>query len=478
MINQNIIDLFFKWSGEEVETITQLPQSGSYRKYYRIKSKTKKAIAVENSDYKENFAFVEFSKHFRKKNLPVPEIYAENLSKNIYLQQDLGNTTLYDFLKKSNEINNFSEKAIKIYEKVIDNLIKIQTLGHQDFDYSICYPRSEFDKQSIMWDLNYFKYFFLKIAKIPFYEQDLEDDFHTFSNFLLKAEKDFFLFRDFQSRNIMLIDENPYFVDYQGGRRGAVQYDLASLLYDAKAEIPNHIRLQLLDYYYDKFSSIYKISKQKFVTFFHAFSLIRILQALGAYGFRGLIEKKLHFIQSIPLALRNLRYVVENLDKNLNIPQLKTALIHLIEKSEFSNFKTNIDYNFKIEIKSFSYKKGFPKNTSEHGGGFVFDCRSLPNPGRYEKFKKNSGLDRNVIDFFVAEPEVEKFISEVFLIISNVIKKYKERKFNYLSIYFGCTGGQHRSVYCAEKLSSLISEEFNIVPALEHIEKENWEIKI
>jgi aminoglycoside/choline kinase family phosphotransferase len=471
---QYITNLFENWSNQKTEKIIPLPQSGSYRRYFRLISKSKTAIAVINNDLKENIAFVSFSRHFKSKQLPVPEIYAEELKKNIYLQQDLGDISLYDYLKNNNGRNNFNENSINIYRKVIDQLVKIQILGQNNFDYSKCYPRSDFDRQSIMWDLNYFKYYFLKIAKVPFYEQDIENDFKTFADFLLQADNNFFLFRDFQSRNIMLVNNEPYFIDYQGGRRGALQYDLVSLLYDAKANIPQEIRNSLVDYYIGKANELITLNKSDFYKFYPAFSLIRVLQALGAFGFRGLIEKKLHFTQSIPPAIENLKYILTHLSDELKIPHLVEALNYLTEKSELSKSKKSENPDFDLQIKSFSYKAGIPKDETEHGGGFIFDCRLLPNPGRIDEYKTFSGLDKKVIDFLNAEIEVEMFISEIYRIVENVIMKYKEKNFNYLAIYFGCTGGQHRSVYCAEKLAVIIREEFNITAKIEHTQKEKW----
>lgn len=474
MENKFLHEIFEKWSNEFPLNIKPLPQSGSYRQYFRVQSKNKTAIAVYNNDYRENLAFVTFSKHFRNIGIPVPEIYIENLNENIYLQQDLGDLSLFDYISAIKNDLDYSEKLINIYKKVIDNLVKIQVYGIKNLDLTKCYPRSEFDRQSIIWDLNYFKYYFLKIAKVPFYEQDLENDFKTFTDFLLQAPNNFFLFRDFQSRNIMISENQPYFIDYQGGRRGALQYDLASLLYDAKINISEENKEILLDYYLIKVNEITDINEIEFKKYFPGFVLIRILQAMGAYGFRGLIERKLHFIQSIPPAIKNLNNIINKYNFSVELPTLFGALKYLLEKSEFAvKEKTDVE-NFTLEIKSFSYKKGIPENITEHGGGFVFDCRSLPNPGRIEEYKKLSGLDQKTKDYLKAEIQVETFISQIYGIIEKVFKTYLAKKFNYLSINFGCTGGQHRSVYCAEKLSEIIYEEFGIKAIVEHTQKENW----
>ncbi|MCF6241500.1 MAG: phosphotransferase, partial [Bacteroidales bacterium] len=286
-VKQLIEELFRKWSGEEAKEIIALPESGSYRKYYRIKGSKKTAIAVYNEDRKENIAFVEFSKHFKSKDLPVPEIYGANLDKNVYLQEDLGDTTLFAYITENRPGVEFPDKLFEILKKVLEQLVNFQLKGSEGFNYSYCYPRAAFDKQSMMWDLNYFKYYFLKLAKIPFDEQDLENDFLKFSDFLLEAKTDYFLYRDFQTRNIMIRNDKPYFIDYQGGRKGALQYDLASLLYDAKADIPQEIRNRLRKYYINKLSKYQEVDVEKFNAYYFGYVLIRIMQAMGAFGFRG-----------------------------------------------------------------------------------------------------------------------------------------------------------------------------------------------
>ena len=464
---QKLTNLFTKNFGEKVEAITLLPQSGSYRKYYRIISENHSVIGTYNEDRRENNAFISFSEHFINRNLPVPRILAKALDKDIYLQEDLGDTTLFDWRGKQSDIVPIKN----MYSKVLSELARFQTLGGDNLDYTNSYPREKFDKQSIMWDLNYFKYCMLKIVKIPFDEQKLEDDFNNLSDFLLTANTNYFLYRDFQSRNIMLNKSKPIFIDYQGGRKGALHYDVASLLYDAKANIPQNIREELVEVYITEIQKHIKISRSEFHEHYPAYILIRILQALGAYGFRGLIEKKLHFIQSIPFALSNLKYILENKNLNVELPELKKVLYMLVNKKELHT-NSQKENKLQVLIKSFSYIYGeIPKDETEFGGGFVFDCRILPNPGRQEKYRSLTGMDKPVIQFLEAETEVENFMSNTYLIVKQAIDKYIERDFTYLSFNFGCTGGQHRSVYCAEKIKKLINDNYNVNVVLKHVQQ-------
>jgi len=463
-------NLFKNWSGEDHDRIEILPESGSSRKYFRVHSKTKKAIAAINKDEKENLAFIEFSKHFYSKNLSVPEIYIEDLENDIYLQEDLGDVTLFSWLSELRTGIEFPEEVISMYKNVLDELLKFQILGSENLNYYYCYPRAAFDKQSMMWDLNYFKYYFLKLAKISFDEQELEDDFERFTDLLLQANCNYFLYRDFQSRNVMLKDGKPYFIDYQGGRRGALQYDLASLLYDAKADIPQEIRNELKNYYIEKLVEYQLPDSHKFNDYYLGYALIRIMQAMGAYGFRGFYEKKTHFLKSIPYAIQNLEYLLENGNMPIKLPELWKVLHKLTKSEELSKFK-NQEKKLNIQIYSFSYKKGIPTDDSGNGGGFVFDCRAIHNPGKYDKFLKLTGRDSEVIKFFEQENEMGQFLKTVFFLIDGSVEKYISRSFTNLMVSFGCTGGQHRSVYAAEQLTEHLKEKYNVNIVLNHREQ-------
>jgi len=466
---QQLIKLFENWSCEKTIGISPLPPSGSYREYYRIKSKNKVALGVFNPDKKENIAFLKFSWHFLNKSLNVPEIYAEDLGKNIYLIQDLGDTTLYSYLTNVYKSGIFPKELIDTYKKVIEILPQFQIYAAKDFNYSICYPRESFDKQSMIWDLNYFKYYFLKLAKIPFDEQDLENDFQKFTNYLLKTDCSFFLYRDFQSRNIMIYNNEIYFIDYQGGRKGALQYDLASLLYDAKADIPQHIRNELLEEYIKNIRKLINIDEGKFTQYFYGYVLIRIMQAMGSYGFRGFYEKKEHFLQSIPYAIENLEYLLNNVNLPIKIPTLINVLKRVVDSEELKNLGRTKSI-LKVSINSFAYKKGIPVDISGNGGGFVFDCRAIHNPGRYEKYKNLTGLDNATIEFLEKEKDLDNFLNNVYLLVDQSVENYQQRKFTNLMVNFGCTGGRHRSVYCAEMLAKHLKAKYDIKVDIRHVE--------
>ena len=468
---QDIISLFRNRFAEEVISEEMLPPSGSYREYVRLKSYHFSAIGTWNADENENRAFVEFSKHFRNKGLNVPEIFDHDLSRGIYLQEDLGDLTLFQLAGDIRRSEGFSQKIIEMYRKVVRELPKIQVLGGKDFNYGLCYPRKSFDRQSMMWDLNYFKYYFLKLAKIPFNEQLLEDDFIAFTDYLLKAENSFFMFRDFQSRNIMIKEGEPWFIDYQGGRQGPLQYDLASILYDAKADIPQYVRDELIDVYLNELEVFHQVDRKEFMQYFYAFVIIRIMQAMGAYGFRGFYEKKEHFLKSIPFSLENMKKVINKIDLPIVLPELFNVLGSL-SKSEVLNKIVIKELKLTVRVSSFSYKKGIPNDPSGNGGGFVFDCRSLSNPGKYEEYKPLTGKDEAVIQFFEREGEIEKFLVPVFQLVDMTIEKYLEYKFTHLSVCFGCTGGIHRSVYSAERMALHLREKYPVRVVLQHREQE------
>ena len=461
--------LFEDWSQEEALSVRPLAQSGSYRKYFRISGKEKTAIGVFSPDKKENRAFISFTKHFLKKGLNVPILYDQQLKENIYLIEDLGDTTLFSLMEKEKANDSFSNKALSYYREALSQLIRFQTDGGKGLDYSVCFPRVKFDQQSILWDLNYFKYYFLKLAKIPFDEQKLEDDFKTFTQFLLSASTNYFMYRDFQSRNILVYNDELYFVDYQGGRKGALQYDVASLLFQAKVNLPPSVRDELLNYYLDQANQKSKIKTQKFLRYYYGYVLIRLLQTLGAYGFRGYYENKSHFLLSIPFALKNLQWLVDENHIPKKLPEMKRILDLIINNEELKKFELNqLGKKLKVTINSFSYKEGIPKDYSGNGGGFVFDCRSLENPGRYPEFKESTGLDESVIQFLDNKNDVDEFLKSVYKVVDESVKKYIDRDFKNIMINFGCTGGQHRSVFCAEKLAVHIKENFDVLVKANH----------
>jgi aminoglycoside/choline kinase family phosphotransferase len=470
-IKEEVIRLYEKHFGEEMTAFELLPASGSYREYCRIKSRNHQAIGAYNADVKENQAFIAFTNHFFAENMPVPEIYAVNTDETCYLQEDLGNLTLFDYLSKTRELEGFSEKIVNVYKRVLIELPKLQITAGNGINYNYCYPRAAFDKQSMMWDLNYFKYYFLKLAKIPFDEQLLEDDFKTFTKYLLEAESDYFLYRDFQSRNIMLRDNKVAFIDYQGGRKGSLQYDLASLLYDAKADIPQAVRNELLDFYLDELEKYKDVKRDRFKAFFSGYVLIRIMQAMGAYGFRGFYEKKEHFLKSIPFALDNLAYLLENHTIQVELNELFKVL-KAVSESKYLRGIGQQKQELTVRICSFSYKKGLPQDPSGNGGGYIFDCRAIHNPGRYEAYKQLTGKDQEVIEFLESRSDMGEFLKPVFALVDQSVNVYQKRGFTNLSVSFGCTGGQHRSVYAAEQMAKHLKNNFKLNVVLTHREQD------
>ncbi|MBC8003969.1 MAG: phosphotransferase [Verrucomicrobia bacterium] len=472
-IKAQLISLFEAHFKEEVILFELLPASGSYREYARMKGINHQVIGAYNQDIKENNAFFEFTRHFINKEIPVPHIYTISDDQRLYLQEDLGNTTLFDFLSHTRETEGFSDRIMNEYKKVLKELPRIQLVAGKDIDYKVCYPRMAFDKQSMMWDLNYFKYYFLKLAKIPFDEQALEDDFEVFSDYLLAADNNYFLYRDFQSRNIMLKDNKVFFIDYQGGRKGALQYDLASLLYDAKADIPNQEREELLDFYLEELSKYKEVDRDKFTSLFDGYVLIRIMQAMGAYGFRGFFEKKKHFLKSIPYALKNLETLLAKSTIEVKLPELMKVLKEVCQSSFLKSLGKEKKSKLTVTIRSFSYKKGIPVDTSGNGGGFVFDCRAIHNPGRYTEYKQSTGKDTEVIQFLEEKSAMAEFLTPIITLISQSVEVYLKRGFTSLSVGFGCTGGQHRSVYAAEKMAEYLRNKYPVTVVLQHIEQDN-----
>ncbi len=457
--------LYKKTFSFEPTSFEPLKADGSARRLFRLGDRTRSVIGVFGPDKLENRAFLEFSRHFRAEKLPVPEIYAAEESQGIYLEEDLGSTTLFEYLVAERKGGEIPAQVTAVYKKALEYLPRFQAQSGRGLDLKFCYPRASFDRQSIMWDLNYFKYYFLKLAKIPFNEQKLEDDFARFTDFLLEAPAEGFLYRDFQSRNIMLRNGEPWFIDYQGGRKGAPQYDVASLLYDAKANLPPELRLELRGHYL----SASGLDKRTFMRHYHAFVYVRIMQAMGAYGLRGFYEGKTHFLNSVPYAVKNIEWLLRNSELEVKVPELMACFKRIAASSYLRQFgKTTLGLT--VRITSFSFKNGLPLDDKGHGGGFVFDCRALPNPGRYEQYAQLTGRDKPVMDFLRKEPEVAKFLENVFAITDMSVENYLSRNFTSLMVNFGCTGGRHRSVYCAEALAARVKQKYGARVELAHRE--------
>ena len=444
---------------------------GSGRKIIRLSNETASAIGILYGVREENVAFLEFSKHFRRHGLSVPEIYGEDLDQGAYLEEDLGDTTLFEFLSENRKGEIIAPPVVGAYRKVVEVLPRFQVQAGRDLNYDVCYPIGSFDRQSIAWDLNYFKYYFLRLAGIPFSEQALENDFGRLTDFLLSAPRDYFLYRDFQSRNILLRDGEPFFVDYQGGRKGALQYDIASLLYDAKADLPAALRQELLDHYLDALGQYVKLDREAFMRHYYAYVYVRILQALGAYGFRGFYERKAHFLQSVPYALKNLRWLLHHVELPIELPTLMGAFRSMLASEKLQGLASEAA-NLVVRIFSFSFHHSLPKDESGNGGGFVFDGRSLPNPGREERFKALTGKDAPVIDYLNQQESVHQFLASVLSLVDASVGNYKERGFKNLMVSFGCTGGQHRSVFLAEQLAKRLRAKNGVEVAVRHLELE------
>jgi aminoglycoside/choline kinase family phosphotransferase len=445
---------------------------GSGRKIIRLVSEPFSAIGILYDVREENVAFLEFSQHFRRHGLPVPEIYGEDLSRGAYLEEDLGDTTLFEFLSKHRVGENIAPEAVESYRQVVAVLPRFQIEAGRDLNYKVCYPRSSFDRQSIAWDLNYFKYYFLRLAGIPFNEQALEDDFARLTKFLLSADRNYFLYRDFQSRNIMWRNGQPFFLDYQGGRRGALQYDIASLLYDGKADLPPELRQHLLDYYLHTLAGFIKLEREVFMQHYYAYVYVRIMQALGAYGFRGFYERKAHFLESVPYALKSLRWLLHHVQLQIPLPTLAGAFQSMLGSEKLQSLASDAE-NLTVRVFSFSFHRDQPKDGTGHGGGFVFDARSLPNPGREERFESLTGKDGPVIDYLNREESVQRFLSSVTSLVDSSVSNYQRRGFKSLMVSFGCTGGQHRSVYLAEQLAGHLRGRTGVEVVVRHLELEN-----
>jgi len=428
---------------------------GSGRKIIRLTSGTISAIGILYDVREENVAFLEFSRHFRRHGLPVPEVYAEDLNHGAYLEEDLGGATLFEFLSEHRDGAAIAPEAVAAYRKVVAVLPRFQVEAGRDLNYKVCYPRASFDRQSIAWDLNYFKYYFLRLAGIAFNEQALERDFSRLTKFLLSASRDYFLYRDFQSRNIMMREGEPFFLDYQGGRKGALQYDIASLLYDAKADLPPDLRQQLLDLYLDSLANFLDLDRARFMEFYYAYVYVRIMQAMGAYGFRGFYERKEHFLQSVPYALKNLRWLLHNVELPIAMPTLMECFKSVVASDKLRSLTSEAVKTEKLTVRifSFSFHRGLPQDDSGNGGGFVFDGRSLPNPGREERFKTLTGKDAAVADYLNQQESVHQFLADATSLVDASVSAYQKRGFRHLMVSFGCTGGQHRSVYLAEQLA-------------------------
>lgn len=463
-------------------TVTPFSGSGSNRKYYRIAvsdgvclsgAERMSLIGAVGESAEENASFIYLSEHLHKNGLPVPNVIAVTEDGLCYLQDDLGDETLYDHISPGRMCGAYSDSERELLHKTISLLPALQFAGGTGLDYDRCYPTPQFDRRSIMFDLHYFKYCFLKLCGVPFHEIPLEDDFERVCERLLGEMSDTFMHRDFQSRNVMLKDNEPYFIDFQGGRRGPIHYDVASFIWQARARYSPELREDLTDRYLDSLSHFSRVDRKSFVESLRHFVLFRTLQVLGAYGFRGMIEKKEHFIASIPFAIENLREILE--EPFEEYPYLNRVLEEVVSFSSGEGgvmekpVNRHEDGKLAVTISSFSYKGIFPEDNSGNGGGYIFDCRGIPNPGREERFREQTGLDREVGEFLESKPESREFLSHIFSIADMHVENYLSRHFTHLSFSFGCTGGRHRSVWCAERLAAHLHEKYDLHIEISHI---------
>lgn len=466
MSTEKLQELYLKFTGAKPENMVELPASGSNRRYFRLTG-VRNIIGVYGTCVEENKAFIYMAAHFRKKGLPVPEVYAISDDQLYYIQEDLGDLLLFKAIEKGRLTTVYSEEEKDLLRKTIRLLPVIQFAGADGLDFSYCYPQPTFNERSIKWDLNYFKYCFLKATGLDFQEDKLEDDFQKMCDVLMRSASATFMYRDFQSRNVMIHYSQPYFIDFQGGRKGPFFYDVASFLWQAKANFPDTLRKELLEEYLDVLNKYQPIDRHYFYSQLRHFVLFRTLQVLGAYGFRGYFEKKPHFIQSVPYALTNLRNLLK--EDYPEYPYLCEVLKNL---TNLSMFKTDLrKRQLTVTVMSFAYKKGIPDDPSGNGGGYVFDCRAINNPGKYDRFKSFIGLDEPVIKFLEEDGEILTFLEHAYALVDASVKRYVERGFTNLSVCFGCTGGQHRSVYAAQHLAEHLNEKFGVKVELIHREQ-------
>ena len=474
-----VSQVYERWSGKKPAQVDVLAQSGSDRRYFRLYDENNRTvIGTHGLNTKENETFVYFARHFHEKGLNVPQILNVSEDGTIYLQQDFGNISLLDILEEKG----FTEDVYALFRESLHRLAHLQVMGDEGLDYTKCLTNQEFGKQAIMADLLYFKFYFLDGLRKPYDKQKLIDDFEALSNYLTHTEYKFFMFRDFQSRNIMVTPGNQVqFIDFQGGMKGAPQYDVASTIWQARANLPDEWKDRLLEDYMTSFETVvgHEINREVFKSQYNGYVLIRLLQVLGAYGFRGLFERKAQFLTSIPLALKNLRSFLDQNHLGISVPEFMKVLNICIEEEiiqRFTPIQASEDTSLVVKICSFSYRKGIPEDESGNGGGFVFDCRGIDNPGRHHEYKEIHGRDKPVMEYLERQTRMQDFLNSVFDIVDISVEEYIKRGFSNLAVNFGCTGGQHRSVYAADALARHLRNKYKVKIDLCHRvqEEKQW----
>ena len=458
--------LFESYTGTALTEIMELPASGSNRRYFRLKGGNISLIGAIGTNLQENHSFIYLAKHFREKGLRVPAVLAVSEDGSAYIQEDLGDQVLFGMVAQGRESGLYGSMETDLLRRTIEQLPRLQFLGAKGLDWKNCYPQEAFDARMVDFDLNYFKYCFLKATGLEFNEIQLQEDFEKFKADLLQEDDNTFLYRDFQARNVMIKDGEPWFIDFQGGRRGPIYYDVASFIWQARSRFPEDLKQDLIRTYLRALQQFKQVDEQEFRKRLRLFVLFRTLQVLGAYGFRGYFEKKPHFLASVPFALSNLRKLLETPFEDY--PYLNELLGKLASMPELNEIPQ--DNRLSVHIYSFAFKKGIPADTTGNGGGYVFDCRSVNNPGKYEYYRQFNGTDPEVIKFLEDDGEVFTFLDSVYKLVDAHAKRFIERKFTNLQVCFGCTGGQHRSVYCAEHLARHLMDKFDIKVTVTHRE--------
>lgn len=459
--------LFESSTGKKLEQIQELPSSGSNRRYIRLQGEGYTLMGVVGNNPEENRAFIYLSRHFREKGLPVPEVVAVSDDQMTYLQEDLGSTGLFDLVSQGRESRAYSEEETRLLCQTMELLPRLQFAGAEGLDWQQCLYAA-FDERMVSFDLNYFKYCFLKATGLEFNEERLQDDFEHLKADLLMEESNTFMHRDFQARNIMVKDGQPWIIDFQGGRRGPIYYDVASFVWQARSRFPEATKKRLLEAYLKALRQFQEVDQAHFYKRLRLFVLFRTLQVLGAYGFRGLFERKAQFIASIPPAMDNLRSLLKT--PFTDYPYLNSLLEQITTLPRFMEKVPEQTGKLLVHIYSFSLKKGVPEDPTGNGGGYVFDCRAIHNPGKYERYRKSTGMDADVIQFLEEDGEVTTFLESVYKLVDAHVQRFQERGFTHLQVSFGCTGGQHRSVYCAEHLAAHLAAKFDVKIVVTHRE--------
>ena len=463
-----LIPLFESYTGQKPEQMQELPSSGSNRRYFRLQGGGVSLMGVAGNNLEENRAFIYLARHFREKGLPVPEILAVSEDRMSYLQEDLGSDGLFDLVSAGRENGTYSEEETRLLCRAMEQLPRLQFLGAQGLDWNQCLYKA-FDGRMVDFDLNYFKYCFLKATGLEFNEERLQDDFERLKADLLLEDSDTFMHRDFQTRNLLVRDNVPWIIDFQGGRRGPIYYDVASFVWQARSHFPENTKKRLLDTYLAALRQFRQTDEAHFYSRLRLFVLFRTLQVLGAYGFRGYFERKAPFIASIPPAMDNLRSLLQT--PFTDYPYLNGLLEQLAAMPRFLPVRTEKEEKLLVHIYSFSFKKGIPEDLTGNGGGYVFDCRAIHNPGKYERYRNSTGMDADVIRFMEEDGEASVFLDSVYKLVDAHVQRFRERQFKHLQVSFGCTGGQHRSVYCAERLAAHLAARFDVRIVVTHRER-------